>query len=86
MAHDEIEKILKELRELGACIKKTDAKLDGHIIASNAHWQTTKEHMEKMEPGIKFLDTMSNLNRFFKWGGLTLFGAIALAYWLIKKS
>ena len=43
------------------------------------------QHIENIQPMIDMVDVLSKLNRFLKWGGLTLFAFLAGLYLLIRR-
>lgn len=43
------------------------------------------QHIENIQPMIDMVDVLSKLNRFLRWGGLTLFAFLAGLYLLIRR-
>jgi len=43
------------------------------------------EHKNDMEPVIEFFHTVNSLNKFLKWGGISLFAFLTALYFFIKK-
>lgn len=44
-----------------------------------------REHKKDMEPVIEFFKTVNSLNKFLKWGGISLFALLTALYFFIKK-
>lgn len=44
-----------------------------------------QEFKEEMKPVVEFFHTVNSLNKFFKWGGLSLFAVLTAFYYFIKK-
>lgn len=42
-------------------------------------------HKADMAPVIEFFKTINSVNKFLKWGGLTMAGILAMMYYLIKR-
>lgn len=55
-----------------------DARLGKLEEAFNAH-------KNDMEPVIEFFKTVNSLNKFLKWGGISLFALLTALYFFIKK-
>lgn len=73
---DTIEESIKDYVEqtekrIGERIGELESKLDQHI--------------ENIQPMIDMVDVLSKLNRFLKWGGITLFAFLAGLYLLIRR-
>lgn len=58
-------------KRIGERIGELESKLDQHI--------------ENIQPMIDMVDVLSKLNRFLKWGGITLFAFLAGLYLLIRR-
>lgn len=69
---DTIEESIKDyVKRIEERIGELESKLDQHI--------------ENIQPMIDMVDVLSKLNRFLKWGGLTLFAFLAGLYLLIRR-
>ena len=69
---DTIEESIKDyVKRIDERIGELESKLDQHI--------------ENIQPMIDMVDVLSKLNRFLKWGGLTLFAFLAGLYLLIRR-
>jgi hypothetical protein len=44
-----------------------------------------QEHKQDMAPVIEFFKTVNSLNKFLKWGGLSLFALLTAIYIFIRK-
>lgn len=69
---DTIEESIKDyVKRIEERIGELESKLDQHI--------------ENIQPMIDMVDVLSKLNRFLKWGGITLFAFLAGLYLLIRR-
>ena len=69
---DTIEESIKDyVKRIDERIGELESKLDQHI--------------ENIQPMIDMVDVLSKLNRFLKWGGITLFAFLAGLYLLIRR-
>ena len=65
-------------RVVNGKINKLQETLDKHI-------EDEGNYRDKLEPIIEFLHTFNNLNRFLKWGGITMFAFFTALYLFFKK-
>ena len=73
---DTIEEAIKDY------VEKTEKRIDERIGELE---KKLDQHIENIQPMIDMVDVLSKLNRFLKWGGLTLFAFLAGLYLLIRR-
>jgi hypothetical protein len=47
--------------------------------------ETLDKHIVRVQPVVEFVETLNNLNKFFKWMGITFFAVITIIWIAFKR-
>ena len=84
MSPRDLKKIIEDAIEASVkdYVEKTEKRIEERIGRLE---NKLDQHIENVQPVVDFVFVLSKLNRFLKWGGLTLFAFLAGIYLLIRR-
>lgn len=84
MKPEDLRKVIQDTIEesIKDYVEQTEKRIDERIGELESKLD---QHIENIQPMIDMVDVLSKLNRFLKWGGITLFAFLAGLYLLIRR-
>lgn len=86
MSEQSLSKQIKELSEALERNTKITENVVQQVSGVGSDVKKIKADMVELQPVKEFVRTLNSVNKFLKWGGLTVAGVVALVYAMVKKS